>query len=247
MSTTSLVILAIFTALAAVGALGFMRWQEQKHLERARMAVIHSDQMGELSMIGESLQPWLSAPMLHFVAQEIQYHGSELTQLKAPSNKRCNKAMEGALTWLNATPKPPAKLPGQVKQAQEIRHSVQRLQELIRTSHQQNHLTTNKAKQLLQEAKLLNVKVAIAVFDSKATAAASVNNPAQAIHYLKKAETALQQLSNLPDELKPVLDSIQQRITQHQEKRQPAASGTLLEEGTDLLNAEDDAWKKKHF
>jgi hypothetical protein len=247
MSTTSLVILAIFTALAAVGALGFMRWQEQKRLERARMAVVHSDQMGELSMLGESLQPWLSAPMLHFMAQEIQYHGSELALLKAPSNKRCNKAMEDALTWLNATPRPPAKLPGQVKQAQEVRHSVQRLQELIRASHQQHHLATDKAKQLLQEAKLLNVKVAIAVFDSKATAAASVNNPAQAIHYLKKAETALQQLSNLPDELKPVLDNIQQRITQHQDERQPAASGTRLEEGTDLLNAEDDSWKKKHF
>lgn len=247
MSTTSLVILAIFTALAAVGALGFMRWQEQKRLERARLAVVHSDQMGELSMLGESLQPWLSAPMLHFMAQEIQYHGGELALLKAPSNKRCNKAMEDALTWLNATPRPPAKLPGQVKQAQEVRHSVQRLQELIRASHQQHHLATDKAKQLLQEAKLLNVKVAIAVFDSKATAAASVNNPAQAIHYLKKAETALQQLSNLPDELKSVLDNIQQRITQHQDERQPAASGTRLEEGTDLLNAEDDSWKKKHF
>ncbi|UXD87643.1 hypothetical protein [Thalassolituus hydrocarboniclasticus] len=247
MSTTSLVILAIFTALAAVGALVFMRWQEQKRLEQARLAVLHSDQMGELSMIGESLQAWLSVPMLHFMAQEIQYHGAELTQLKAPSNKRCNKAMEDALTWLNATPRPPARLPGQVKQAQEMRHVIQRLQELIRTSHQKQHLSTEQARQLLQEAKLLNVKVAIAVFDSKATAAASVNNPAQAVHYLKKAETTLQQLSNLPDELKNTLDNIQQRIAQHQEERQPAASGTRLAEGTDLLNAEDDSWKKKHF
>lgn len=247
MSTTSLVILAIFTALAAVGALGFMRWQEQKRLERARMAVIHSDQMGELSMIGESLQPWISAPMLHFIAQAIQQHGEELNLLQAPTNKRCSKALENALAWLNATPKPPAKLPSQVKQAQEIRHLIQRLQDLIRSGHQHHRIDTSQARQLLQEARLLNVKIAVAVFDSKATAATSVNNPPQAIHYLKKAEAALKQLSNPPDDLKAILASIQQRITQQQEQRQPAAGGTRLEEGADLLNAEDDSWKKKHF
>lgn len=247
MSTSSLVILAIFTALTAVGALFFLRWREQKRLERARKAVIHSDQMGELNLIGESLQPWVSPAILHFIALDIQQHGNELSLLQAPDNKRCNKALENALIWLNATPKPPAKLPTQVKQAQEIRNLIQRLQDIIRSGHQQQRISTDQARQFLHETRLLNVKIAVTVFDAKATAAASINNPSQAVQFLKKAEAALNQLTDPPDDLKAMLEAIQQRINEQQELRQPAAGATRLEEGAEWLSAEDDSWKKKHF
>ncbi|MAD43568.1 MAG: hypothetical protein CMI02_03945 [Oceanospirillaceae bacterium] len=242
-----LVILAVLTAACAVGALWFMRWQEQKRLERARMAVEHADRMGELSLIGETLAPWLSQSCKQFLAHQIQHHASRLQHLGIKADQRSKRALEHAAQWLQASKPAHRKLPAQSKQAQEFRNLLTLLIEYIRAEYKKREISATEARPLLTEAKTLNIKIAVAVFESKAAAAENLNNHSQALHYLKKAVTALQSMKEMPGELTDILNDLQERQQQQLTQLQSGNVSNRLESAAEKLAEDDDSWKKKHF
>ncbi|MAS24805.1 MAG: hypothetical protein CMI08_13310 [Oceanospirillaceae bacterium] len=247
MSTFLLVILAVFTALSAVGALWFMRWQEQKRLERARQAVEHADRMGELSMIGETLAPWLSQGCKQFLAHKIQHHAGQLQQLGIKADQRCNRAIENANQWMDAAKGGKTPLPAQSSKAQELRNLITLLIEYIRNEYKKNLVAAAEARPLLAELKILNVRIAAAVFESKAIAAENMNNHSQAVHYLKKAMAALQVVEKPTPDIVDMLADIKQRHELQLAQLQSNNTGNRLEAAAEKLAEDDDAWKKKNF
>lgn len=247
MSTTTLVILALFTAVAAVGALWFLRWQEQKRLARARAAVAHSDAIGEVLLIGDTLSKWLSPNAMKYLADRIYYHQQKLNELRIAPDQRLNRALDCAVQWSNHAPQGRSPLPSQNKQAQDIRTMLQRLIEHVRKDYQAHNLGAEVARPLLAEAKILNIKLAVAVFESKATAAATVSNNSVAVHYLRKAIAAIKTISPLPDELQALTDQLNTKLQELLQSMQQTNSSTRLEEAAEQMAAEEDAWKKKHF
>lgn len=246
MSTTLLVLLAIFTAGASVGALWFLRWQEQQRLERARQALVHTDAIGEISVIGEALMPWLSREGLNFLVAQIHHHHHQLETLKAPIEKRAHRGLELATQWQDHTPYP-SPLPSDHKKAQELRNLLQRFNEYLKEAYKNGTTAANTAKPLLSETRILNIRLATTVYESRARGSMTLSNPQQAMRWYKKAQAAYKQLDPLPDALadaaKGVDDALQELIKANQESQ----SGTRLEEGAEALAAEDEAWKKKHF
>lgn len=247
MSTTAIVIIAVLTAALAVGALWFLRWQEQQRLERARLAVACTDLMGELNMIGESVAPWASPEMMTFLAGEIQRQAQILNELKSPVNHRINQALENAANWSAGQKAAKANMPAQSQQAQNLRNTLLRLMDYIRDSYKSRHLDGNRAKSLLNEAKFLNIKVAVAVYEGKAAAAATLSNHSQAIHYLRKAIATLKRVNPLPDDMTSLMNALSERLEEHLSVQRQQNTGTRLESGTEKLAEDDDAWKKKHF
>lgn len=247
MSTLALVLLAIVTALIAVSALALLRWREQKRLERAREAVRQADMANSLNSTGEMLRPWLSQAMISFIAGAIQSHVKALNQMGVPVNKAATQALENALIWQQGQSVKPRRLPGQSKEAQHMRDAVRALLEYLRDAYKRRLLQADEARRLLQEARTLNLRIALAVFEDKATAAERTHNHHQAIHFLRKAEALLTQQQELPAELQESLNDIRRRLEHHEQERQQNNRGTRLEEGAALLSAEDDAWKKKKF
>jgi len=249
MSTLTLVAIAVFTALSAVGALWFMRWQEQKRLERARMAVEQADKMGELSLIGETLGTWLSPRCMQFLSARIKHHFSLFQSLGLNSDQRSARAMENAMQWAQATkitPKP-KRLPAQSKQAQDFRNLLTLLIDYIRTEYQKHQIRAEDARPLLSEARTLNVKIAVTVFDSKAQGATSMGNHSQAVHYLKKAITAVESMKNPPAEITELLDDLKTRHQQQLNELQTGSVGTRLASMAEKLAEDDESWKKKNF
>ena len=247
MSTTTLVVIAVLTAFAAVSALWLMRWQEQKRLERARLALAHSDAMGDMLIIGDSLQAWLSPLPMRYLADSIRHHQNQLSLLKVAPDQRTNRAIEAANQWSNHAPAAKTPLPSQPKQAQDLRNLLQRLIEIIRNDYQQHKIAADQARPLLAEAKQLNVRLAVAVFESKAAAAAMMSNHTQNIHYLRKALAALKSAAPLSEELTAVEQQLNERLQQSLQEQQQNRTGTRLDAGAELLAEEDDAWKKKTF
>ncbi|WP_430462223.1 hypothetical protein ACQUQU_05360 [Thalassolituus sp. LLYu03] len=247
MSTLTLVILAVVTAIAAVGALWFLRWQEQKKLERARLAVAHSDTIGEIVLIGETLQAWMSGPCMLYLASQIQHHLMKLGELRIAPDPRANRAAELAAVWQNHRTSGQTPLPAQPKQAQDMRTLLQRLIEHVKKDYQSHQLPADQARVILSEAKFLNIRLAVTVFQSKATAAIHLSNTSQAIHYLRKALAALKTPDPLPDELTRLSERLNEQLQEQLQVSQQNRGGTRLEEGTELLAAEEDAWKKKTF
>ena len=247
MSTLSLVLLAIATALIAIGALVWLRWREQKRLAMAREAVHHSDQANALGTAGEQLKPWLSTELMHFLSAAVQLHVTALQQLKAPVNKASAKALESALLWQQDSGIKTPALPTRGNDAQVLRQALRFILDYLRDAYKRKQLQPQEARTFLLEAKRLNIRIALSVFDSKATAAATLNNHHQAIHFLRKAEALLSTQADLPEEFVQVLAEIRTRISTHEQERQKSNRGTRLEEGAEILSAEDDAWKKKKF
>lgn len=247
MPTMILVLLAVGVAILALGALSYIRWREQQRLARAREAVKQADLATSLSSTGDLLRPWLSAGLTSFIATAIQFHANALRQLGVPANKAITLALENALLWQQNPPGGKQKLPCSSREAQQLQHAIRHLLGYLRDAYKASRLQASEARRYLQEARLLNLKISLAVFEDKAGAASKINNHHQAIHFLRKAETLLTQQSELPAELAPVLDDIRTRLQHHEEQRQRSNQGTRLEAGTAALSAEEDLWKKKKF
>lgn len=247
MSTVTLVILAILTAGAALAALALLRWREKQRLERAREIVRSSDLLIAINSTGEELAPWLSPMMLNFIASTIQKQHRQLQQLSAPPSRRSTKALENALLWQQGNKAEKRALPGDSKQAQQLRNSARNLLVYLREAYQQRLLGADEARTLLREAKVLTLNITLSVLEEKAGAAARLNNHYQAIHFLRKADELLSQQADLPPELAQIQADIRERLRHHEQERRQSSSGTRLEEGAALLSAEDDAWKKKKF
>lgn len=247
MSTLALVLLAVVTALIAVASLALLRWKEQRRLERAREAVRQADLINALNSAGEQLRAWLSPAMISFIAGAIQSHANALNQLNIPVSKSTSQALENALIWQQGQTAGNKKLPGQSKEAQLLRQAVRNLLDYLRDAYKRRALQADEARRLLQEARQLNLRIALTVFEQKATGAAKTHNHHQAIHYLRKSESLLTQQPELPAEMQSVLTDIRQRLKHHEQERQQNNQGTRLEAGAARLSAEDDAWKKKKF
>ena len=185
--------------------------------------------------------------MMTFIASAIQTHLNILKQLGISNSKASLKAQENALLWLNSKPGNKQQLPVSQREAQLLQQVARQLLSYLRDAYKEGRLPASEARRYLHEVRLLNLRIAITVFEDKAGAAAKLHNHHQAIHFLKKAETLLTQQANLPDELIPILQDIRNRKVQHEQERQQNNQGTRLEAGTAMLSAEDDAWKKKKF
>lgn len=247
MSTMTLVLLGIVTTLLAIGTLILLRMQEQKRLQRARLAIHHADMANELNMTGEQLQPWLSPAMLLFMAREIQRHAQALSELNAPANKGTSRALENAVQWQHIGQQQRRPYPSDSREAQKMRASVRSLIEYLREAYKQRIISSLEAKKLLSEARIIGVRIPLAVFDDKATAAASLHNHHQAIYYLEKMAALINQQHELPPDLKEFLQEIKQRIAKHELERSKDAHRSRLEEAADEMNAEEESWKKKYF
>lgn len=247
MSTLTLVVLAVLTALFGLGALSLVRWRERKRLERAREIVRHTDLVISVGTLGNELEPWISKQMLNFLGSSIQRHFNTLELLKAPANKALLNSIKSAGEWMSNSRGPRQPLPSDPRQAQNIRNSVRNLLSYLRESYKEKQISSEEAKSLLQEARTLNIKISLAVLEEKIGTATKLNNHFQATHYLRKAEELLVQQKDLPKDFNLVLENIRQRLRKHEELRQTDTSTSRLEEGAAILSSEDNSWKKKRF
>lgn len=247
MSTLSLVLIAIATAVFGLGALSLLRWRERKRLVYARQVVSHTDSISLLAGLGEALSPWISSPMLNFIATSIQFHHRSLEALAAPENRRVIEAVNSALQWTQTNRPAKKKLPSDSAQAQALRDHVRNLLTCLKEAYTEHLLNASDAKILLAEAKVLNINISLGVLRGKAEVAAQLSNHFQAVHYYKKALELLTQLPQLPDDLIPAMEDIRTKITKHEQLKEENKTGNRLEAEAALLSDEDNSWKKKRY
>ena len=242
MSTSLLIAIAIVTAFAALAALTFSRWLEQRRLERLRQAVQHSDNMNKACLYGEELSKWLSPEALQFIARVIQYHQEQIQLLGIPPNARTNRAAAMAEEWQN-NPPPPLNhpMPKDLKKAQALRQSVVSLLELVKEAYGQQIVETNIARQVIKEGRMLNTRICIGVYQARA------QNALKAIHFLKRAEDALRALGELPHDLQELMNALSGEITNLEQQRYETHTSSRLSAETEELAEADEAWKKKNY
>jgi hypothetical protein len=248
MSTSLLIAITIVTAFAALAALTFNRWLEQRRLERLRQAVLHSDNMNKACLYGEELSKWLSPEALQFIARVIQYHQKQIQLLGIPPNARTKRAAAMAEEWQN-TPPPPLHhpMPKDLKKAQALRQSIISLLELVKEAYANRIVETDLARQVIKEGRMLNTRICIGVYQARAQNALKQNNTNQAIHFLKRAETALQTLGELPHDLQELMNALSEEITNLEQLRHEAHTSSRLSEEAEELAEADEAWKKKNY
>lgn len=249
MSTLALVLIVLAVSVFGVAALSFVRWREGKRLAYARKVVEYSDAIALLDNIGNELQPWLSSAMLRFIGNAIHAYHKKLLQLKAPENKKTDRAVNHALYWIQTQQKLKQALPGSPQQAQKFRDNVRNLLTALKDSYKLNLISIDEVKALLNEAKQLNIGVTLAVLRDKVSTAEKIHNSKQALHYLKKAEQLLAQQSDLSAELLAAQQQIQQQMSLHTEKiehEKMQATSRLIQDAA-KLSEEDESWKKKRF
>lgn len=249
MSTLALVLIVLSIAVTGVSALSFVRWREAKRLAYARQVVEFTDAISLLDNIGNDLQPWLSANMLKFISKAIEAYHSKLEVLRAPSNKKVERALNNALFWGQVGNKNKQPLPGNSHAAQNMREGVRSLLSALKDSYKLRIIDGDDVKSLLDEAKNLNIGITLAVYQEKAGAAEKMHNNFQAMHYLKKGEAFLAQQSELSSEHASTLKSLRERIKKHGDKieLERAEATSRLQQDAAKLSEEDDSWKKKRF
>lgn len=247
MPTVILVLLAIAVAVLAVSALALIRWREQQRLARAREAVHQADQITALGSTGQCLQPWLSADLLRVLANAVQFHADAFQQCGMTPNNAIIRACEQARGWQASQNSDRPPLPCAPREAQQLQQGIRFLLNYLRQSYKAGRLQARETRSYLYEARLLNLKITLAVYLAKAATAAKLNNHHQAIFYLRKAVTLLTGQDELPEELAPALEDIRSRLQHHEEEHQRNNQGTRLEAEAAALSAEDDSWKKKKF
>ena len=246
MNTNIIIAIAIATGVIAIGALVVNRWLEQRRLERMRAALLHTDEMSKAGSYGEALLPWLSTDALKFLAEFIQHHASQMTSLRVPGTPRSERAKALSDEWLVAGPPPSSKpIPQQLKEAKSLRGSLMEYIELIKIAHQQHLIATPAANERIREAKVLNTKICVSAYKSRAKASMAQNSPNQALHFLKRAEAAIRSLENAPDDLLAMLDGMQSDIGELENQRYENNSTSRLADAAEQLAEEEDAWKKK--
>lgn len=249
MSTLLLVVLAIITAIASVLALFFIRWREQQRLEKARAAINLSDDIGDLSVIADALQPWLSLLAKRFIGTEMHRRGVQLQQLDFPVSRKIQGALLQAEQWRN---EPAAsdkqELPVSPHQAQHLRQCLQSLMNHVRHSYQQHRIPKKQANDLLREIRVLNVRISVHVFSDKATAFLHLNNTTRAQHFINKASKSAATLDDIPDDLSKQLERLTLRLNEVKAAQAPATPmESRLEKATEQMAADEDSWKKKHY
>lgn len=249
MSTLALILIVIAVAVAGMSALAFVRWREAKRLAYARLVVEYSDNITLLSNIGSELNSWISAAMLRFIASTILAYHTKLEQLQAPKNKSVEVAVNNAMFWSGVSSTTKTPLPGNPHAAQKLREAVRGLFSALKSGYKNQVVDGETVRSLIAEAKNLNLSITVAVFQEKFTAAARMHNDKQALHYLKQAKKFLESQQQLPNEFKPVLKSINEKILLHTEQletKQQETTSRLIED-TARLSEDDDSWKKKRF
>lgn len=247
MSTTTLVILAILTAISSIGALAYVRWREQQRLARARISIDLMDQVNLRFTLADSLKQWISSQCLQYLASNIQTQCLRLNELQAGNNKNIRIARQQSDEWIQNPPNhPPSALPANEKAAEQVRKLIQQLIGVIKEDYQQRRLKGPIASNLLREARLLNVKVCITVFSEKATAAENMHNTSQAQLYYKKVIKTIKAVKQPTEELRQHLAQAEQRLGQLDSQQEKPGSNRLAS-AAEQLHAEQDDWKKKHF
>jgi len=246
MSTITLIILAVTVSLCAVAALWLIRWREQQRLEKARLSVSLMDYISLQHQLVDALQHWLQPDSLRWLASGIIGASAQLAELNLPVNSKIRKAVQQTSDWLENPPMhKQTALPQDDHNAKHLRKAVQQQIELVKESYQEQRINRDKATLLLNELRILNVKVVVTVFVSRGRAALSMNNASQAELQLNKAIKTIKAVKRPTEELTTLLHQAQELLGQIDT---PApASGGKLAEAAEQMNEDEESWKKKHF
>lgn len=248
MNSNAMIALAVLTAAISIAAVTVQRWLEQRRIERARQAVIHIDLMGRAGSAGETLRPWLSSDALRLLALVIQYHGQQLGALRVPGSPRSDRASTLAEEWQHSTPPVnPEPIPSNPKQAKTLRSTLMDFLQLIKEAHQARLMDTDAAKDRIREAKVLNARICVATYQSRARTALKQESPNQALHFMQRAEATMRDLKDLPADLMSELNQLREVIKQLESARSESIANSRLADEADELAEAQDSWKKKKF
>ena len=245
MSTMALIILAVFTAIAATTALWFVRWREQQRLERARASVELMDFINLQYQLADTLNSWLGGDSFSWLCRMISQAGVSLAQIGLPINSKVKHAIQQTSDWLQSPPSHKARLPQDELKAKQLRKSIQQQIELIKACYKKRMIDQQKASLLLNELRVLNVNLVTTVFFSQAKAAISLNNPAKAELQLNKLLKTLKAIRK-PSEDQRRLEAEAKKMLQNLAPR-PAVATNKLADAAEQLAEEQESWKKKHF
>lgn len=245
MSTTTLIILAVFTATAATASLWFVRWRELQRLKRARASVVLTDFINLQYQLADSLNPWLNQNSFTWLCRMISQAGASLVSTGLPINRKAKSAIRQASDWIQSPPSQKKRLPQDEHKAKQLRKSIQQQIELIKSCYKKKMIDQQKASLLLNELRILNVNLVTTVFFSQAQAAISLNNPARAELQLNKLLKTLKAIHTLSEDQRR-LETEAKQMLQNLAPR-PTTATNKLADAADQLAEEQESWKKKHF
>lgn len=247
MSTLTLTLLAVGTALLALIGLAIVKWREKKRLEFARRVVFHSDSITSLNMTGEELERWLSPTMLRFIGTVILHNYRELQKANVTPSAKVKAGAINGQRWSKTAKKTQEPLPTSSSMAQKLRESIRSLLTSIDQAYKSKIISGEAIKPLANEAKLLNVNLTLAVYEEKANSALQEHNHFQAHFYMKKCLELLTHNMRLSREYGKRIQSVRQRMEEYEKIMNAKKNNSRLHKGADEWVQENNAWKKKRF
>lgn len=246
MSTTSLVILAIFVAIAAFIALWLAQYRQQKAIERARQAVLFTDAMRELHQGITDTLLIIDPALTEFAAQRILTLGSRLKKLNTSISKQAQQAMQQASEWLESPSK--AKEQAKLAEPKKARAALRALIHHIKIAAHRKDIAVPAANKLIKSIKLCNLKISCDLYLAKANAAIKLNNPRGALTHYRKLKGLLQQQKELPEHLMQIAKELDNFIEEQQaaiRSQSDNGSNKRLEAEFDKLEEDDQFSTKK--
>ena len=246
MSTLGVGIIVTIVALAGVGAMGLLRLREQKRQERARQAILLTDDISKYAEVLSTLMAYLSSNAKQLLAQQILSMQQQLSLLGIKSTQVVKRAANLAQQVADQAPnKTPPPLPKDSKQAQRFSEQTRRLGTLVRQAYQRGQIDKNSASAIAKEARTLNLKVCYGVYESKARAALAMNSPSRATRFVDKAKALLQASSDEIATLNKALEALQADVNAALAELGPEETPSRLEAGTKETAENDEAGNKK--
>ncbi|MFY9179529.1 MAG: hypothetical protein WAO12_07090 [Venatoribacter sp.] len=247
MSTTALVIIASFTALAAVLALTFIKWQDQRNIKKARTIVNHNDNINLANDIGSQIGSLLSEDMLKFLASYITKNADALAAMKVKPTRNVMLGLENARIW-SATKTEQRSLIAQSENQLRVIHTLLlNLNALIKKIYKARGLDKDLAKTLLDETHLVDMKALIDYHLAKARLAKQISNHSLAIHHYKKLHEIASKTALAVDKLGLNKAELLNKIKEHEALRNQNASANRLDDAAKDLADEDSSWMKKRY
>ena len=248
MDSTMMIAIAIVTGIAAVAALTVKRWLEQRRLEQKREAVLHMDVINRAGNAGDALCPWLSTDGLKLLGNIIEQHNQGINRNVVSLTPRTERAITLGQEWQHSVSAPtPTAIPSQMQLAKELRATLMDYLQLVKEAHHDKIIATGLARERVREATLLNARICIATYQTRAKAALAQDAPNQALHFLKRAEKTIRDLKELPADLTEELNLLTGAINELEARRAEDTSHSRLADGADELAEADESWKKKHY
>jgi hypothetical protein len=251
MSTTNLILIAIFICLLCLGSLWLAQVKRQRAIERARKTVIYNAQIIQVQQIAEATAQFLDDKLIQFLANRIIHSGLILNKNNIAPDKRSRHIIEQANEWLQE----PKLLRKQSRKGKPESHQkrltlLKTIIQHIRQAVLDREVSRPEAKKLANSAKLGKIKLACNHYQQDADQSLKEGDLQQAINHLKKIKKTLAQVSPLSHELKQqviecdtLIDSTQQTINSQNDN----TSSQRLEDEFDKMKEQEEDWQKKQL